>query len=105
MERSGRDPKGYALRTLRIGGAFALATAGGDVSGQSRELKRNRHAAAATSNGGLATSAAKILCIGNKDKGAEKQPGEGAVWGSRKRKRIPRTSQCQDDPRIWRRMW
>lgn len=91
VQRSGRDPKEFALHSLRIGGASTLA-AGGDVSERviQREgrWKSDTYKTYTVNNSEDSRLVSRIL--GDKDKGVARQPGEGTVWGSRKRARTPR---------------
>ena len=91
VERTGRDPKEFALRSLRIGGASALA-AGGHVSERviQREgrWKSDAYKTYTVNNSEDSQMVSRIL--GNKDKGVGRQPGEGTRWGSQKRNRTSR---------------
>ena len=94
VEKSGRDPREFALHSLRIGGASTLA-AGGDVSdrviqkeGRWRSEEYKTYTAVYNVENAKRVSRKRS----EKDKGIERKPGEGTVWGSQKRKRISRSS-------------
>ena len=89
VEKSGRDPKDFALHSLRIGGPSALA-AGGEVSDRvvqrAGRWKSDAYKRYVVNN--LEDSRKVSRILGDRDKGVHRQPGEGTVWGcSRKRRR------------------
>ena len=91
VEKSGRNPKEFALHSLRIGGASTLA-AGGDVS-DGRIQKESRWASEeykAYTVYNVEDAKQVSRKRGDPEKGVKRQPGEGTVWGSRKRKQISR---------------
>jgi len=92
VEKAGRDPKEFALHSLRIGGASTLA-AGGEVSEMvlQREgrWKSDTYKTYAVNNVEDSRRVSRIL--GDESKGVSRQPGEGTVWGSlQKRRRLLR---------------
>ena len=91
VERTGRNPKEFALHSLRIGGASTLA-AGGYVSERviQREgrWKSDAYKTYTVNNSEDSGMVSRIL--GDKDKGVGRQPGEGTRWGSQKRNRTSR---------------
>lgn len=91
VEMSGRDPKKFALHSLRIGGASTLA-AGGDVSDRVvQEEGRWRSEEYKTYTVYNVDDARRVSRkLSDKDKGVKRQPGEGTVWGSQKRRQISR---------------
>ena len=92
VERSGREPKDFALHSLRIGGASTLA-AGGEVSElviqREGRWKSDAYKTYTANNSEDSQRVSRVL--GDKDKGVARQPGEGTIWGSQKRKRTPGT--------------
>ena len=88
VEKSGRNPKDFALHSLRIGGPPALA-AGGEVSDRvvqkAGRWKSDAYKRYVVNNREGSRKVSQIL--GDKNKGVQRQPGEGTVWGSRKKKR------------------
>ena len=93
MEKSGRDPREFALHSLRIGGASTLAP-GRDVSdwvihkgGRWRSEELKTHIAYNVEDAKRVSRE-----LSDEDIGVERLLGEGTVCGSLKRKRISRSS-------------
>ena len=91
VEKSGRNPKEFALHSLRIGGASTLA-AGGDVSDRVIQKEGRWVSEEYKTYTVYNVEDAKRVSrkLGDPKKGVKRQPGEGTVWGSRKRKQISR---------------
>ena len=89
VEKSRRDPREFALHSLRIGGASTLA-AGRDVSdGVIQKEGRWRSEEFKTHTAYNVEDAKRVSRkLSDEDIGAERLPGEGTVCGSLKRKRI-----------------
>ncbi|CAB1109801.1 unnamed protein product [Ectocarpus sp. CCAP 1310/34] len=89
VERSGRNPKDFALHSLRIGGASTLA-AGGAVSERviQREGRWKSDAYKVYTVNNSEDSQRVSRTLGDKDKGVARQPGENTMWGGQKRRRI-----------------
>ena len=81
VEKSGRNPKEYALHSLRIGSASTLA-AGGDVSERviQREgrWKSDAYKVYTRNNADDAGHVSRKLATG---KGMQRQPGQDTIWG------------------------
>ena len=88
VKKSGRDPKGFALHSLRIVGASTLA-AGGEVSERviqrAGRWKSDSYKPYTVNN--MEDSHRMSRILGDKDKGIAMQPGERTVWGSAKKNR------------------
>ena len=87
VEKSGRDPKHFALHSLRIGGTSAMA-AGGEISDRvvqwAGRWKSGAYKGYAVDNREGSRNVSRIL--GDRSKGVQRRPGEGTVWGSKKRR-------------------
>ena len=90
MENAGRKPRDFALHSLRIRGASTLA-AGGDNSErviQSEGRWTSESYKTYTKNNRV-DSRRVSRKLADEEKGVKRQPGQGAVWGSSKRRRCP----------------
>ena len=83
VEKAGRNPKKFALHSLRIGGASTLA-AGGEVSERvlQREVRWKSDAYKSYAVNNLDDSQRVSRILGGREKGVKRQPGEGTVWGN-----------------------
>ena len=88
VKKSGRDPKDFALHSLRIGGASTLA-ARGEVSERviqrAARWKSDSYKSYTVNNMEDSRRVSRIL--GDKDKRVARQAGESTVWGSAKKSR------------------
>ena len=87
VENSERDPKHFALHSLRIGGTSAMA-AGGEISDRvvqwAGRWKSGAYKGYAVDNWEDSRNVSHAL--GDRNKGVQRRPGEGTVWGSKKRR-------------------
>ena len=87
VKKSGRDPKDFALHSLRIGGASTLA-AGEEVS--ERVIQRaggwKSDSYKPYTVNSMEDSRRMSRILGDKDKGVARWPGESTVWGSAKKR-------------------
>lgn len=87
VSKSGRDPRYFALHSLRIGGLSAMA-AGGEISDRllqwAGRWKSGAYKGYAVDNVDDSRNISRVL--GDRNRGVQRQPGEGTVWGSKKRR-------------------
>lgn len=83
VEKSGRNPQEYALHSLRIGGATALAS-GGDIAERviQREGKWRSDAYKLYARNNVEDSRRVSQKLTDGSRIVSRQPGEGTVWGT-----------------------
>ena len=88
--KSGRDPKDFALHSLRIGGTSTMV-AGGKISDRvaQREGRWRSDAYKTYTANNIEDSRQVSRILGDRKRGVSRQPGEGTVWGSYKKRRTP----------------
>lgn len=83
VAKSGRNPQEYALHSLRIGGATALAS-GGDIAERviQREGKWRSNAYKPYARNNVEDSRRVSRKLTDGSRIVSRQPGEGTVWGT-----------------------
>ena len=84
VAESGRNPDGFALHSLRIGGATKLA-AGGDISERviQREGRWRSDAYKVYTRNNIEDSTRVSRKLASAKVAKRRQPGEGTVWGKK----------------------
>lgn len=90
VANAGRNPTDFGLHSLRIGGTSTLA-AGGDISERviQSEGRWTSESYKTYTKNNREDSQRVSRKLADEKKGVKRQPGEGTVWGSSKRKRHP----------------